>query len=590
MITIKDLLEARTDTVVMAFGRLNPPTSGHAVLANAIMTLSKKHNADHVFYLSRTQDAKKNPLTVDQKVYYARQAFKGMNIIGASDKIRTIMEAAKSLSGKYKNLIVVAGSDRVLEFKTLLDKYNGKDYNFQTILVISAGERDPDADGAQGMSATKMRQAAAENDFNKFKTGCPPGMSAVVCKKMFDDIRTGMKISEGTDDVREDYVNERIFNIGDIVSYNEQELAITFRGSNYVVLENNEKAWLKDIKPTEKVNEAIMVKQQDKLRAARIIGMALGYDEAESKTDPVQIVNTALRIIRNKPLSAEAKKILIRMLELATKMEIKYDEKLLHLKEEVVSEVSDTTLKSYTKKAMQDTLSGKKDRNKGMQKAYSKLAGTDKPLMGEARDNAHTDNEEAETHHLMVKQGAASETSYKRMRKIMLKVHESDENEEDISDDELDDIVNSFSEDDIIEHGYEDEEFMVHDDDGNILEDAEVQAELDTIQEVLSRVERLKSKVRMLRSKAKRERGARIALHKRSSTKVLSGRAKRLAIKAIKQRFAKKPLNQLSVAEKERLEQRVARMKPILTRLAMKMLPRVRQIEKDRLTSQHTKS
>jgi nicotinic acid mononucleotide adenylyltransferase len=135
-------------TIVMGFGRMNPVSSGHALLANAILKLAQQNRADHVIFLSRTQDAKKNPLSVDQKVKYARAAFPGANIVGANDRIRTFIEAAKSLSGRYANLIMVAGSDRVTEYQTLLEKYNGKDFTFKSIKVVSAGERDPDADNA----------------------------------------------------------------------------------------------------------------------------------------------------------------------------------------------------------------------------------------------------------------------------------------------------------------------------------------------------------------------------------------------------------------------------------------------------------
>jgi hypothetical protein len=554
MKSFKELVEARQSTIVMSFGRMNPPTSGHALLVNAVVSLAKKHNADHVIYLSKTQDPKKNPLTVDQKVYYARQAFKGVNIVGANDKIRTFIEVAKLLTGKYKNLIMVAGSDRVLEYKQLLDKYNGKEFNFDSILVVSAGERDPDADGASGMSASKMRAAAAANDFVKFKQGVPVTMQANVAKKMFDDVRVGMKLTESVDDVREDYVNDRIFNIGDIVEHAGSEQAIVFRGPNYVVLEDQSKVWLDNIKPTNKVNEAIMVKQQDKIKAARIIGMALGYEDAESKNDPSQIINAALRSIRNKPLNTEAKSILARMLELAKKMEIRYDEKLVNESRATADyRISPSGRKVHTKVIV----------DKG----------------------AAVEPEEKEAHNLMHKPGGAQQSEYERLRKIHIKAHESvEEPDEDLDDDDLEELLQSITDDDVIEHGYDDEEFEVIDEETGEL----VEAFESDMHEVLSRIERMRAKVRMKRSEAKRERMHAVALKKRSSGDVLARRARRVAIKAIEKKIAKKPLNQLSVGEKERIEARVARMKPAITRLAAKMLPRVRQVEKSRLERRNT--
>lgn len=517
----------------MAFGRLNPPTVGHELLVKAVASLATKHNADHVIFVSRTQDSKKNPLSVDQKVSYARHSFKGMNIVGANDKIRTFIEAAKSLSGRYDNLIMVAGSDRTLEYKQLLDKYNGKDFNFQSILVVSAGERDPDEEGAAGMSASKMRAAAAANDFAKFKQGVPSKMAPAMAKRMFDDVRAGMDLTEETDEVRELYIKDELFNVGDIVVYENKELSIVVRGSNYVVLEGNVRAWLHEITPTDKVNEAMQVKQQDKVKAARIIGMSLGYMDAETKNDPTQIINYALRGIRNKQMNAETKAILKRMLELAKTMEIPYDEKLVALGE------------------------------------------------GSAITNV-----DAEAHTLMTKP-KAHHTEYSRRRKIQIRADESI-GPEDITDDfDEEDFLVNISDDDIIEHGYDDDEFDVVDDETGEVKES---FELEQLSEVLSRIERMKAKITMRKSAAKRERAEKIALKRRSSGAVLAKRARRIAVKTIEKSLARKPLNKLSVGEKERLEARIARMGNVITRLAAKMIPRVRKVEKERLEHASTKA
>lgn len=582
MKTYKQLTEAKKSTIVMGFGRLSPPTAGHELLVKAIMALAQKNNADHVLYLSRTQDAKKNPLTVDQKVYYARQSFKGANIVGASDKIRTFIEAAKSLTGKYDNLIMVAGSDRVLEYKTLLDRYNGKDFSFKTIHVVSAGERDPDADGASGMSATKMRQAASDNNFAKFKQGVPTGMSSTVAKKMFDDVRAGMNLTEETS-VREDFINDRIFNVGDIVEYNEQKLAIEFRGTNYVVLEGGSQVWLHEIKPTNEVNESIMVKQQDKLKAARIIGMALGYTDAETKNDPTTIVNTALRGMRSKVLNPESRAIISRMMDLAKQMEIKYDDTLLGLKEseeqleEGVREWMGKIRSKHGKVKFQhhaetNTLVAR-DENGSVVGALNK--GTNESV-----------EDEEKAHNLMHKPGKAQQSNYERVRKIHVKVHESEE-EEDFDDDDIEEHLNSISDDDIIEHGYDDEEFESVDESTG--ESTGEFSDDKSLMEVLSRVERMRAKLRFKKSEAKRERAEKIALKHRSSGAVLAKRARRVAVKTLELKLAKKPLNQLSVSEKERIEARIARMKPAITKMSTRLLSRVREVERTRLAGQSNK-
>jgi len=523
---MKPILEAKSKTIVLAWGRMNPPTIGHGVLVKAVEVLSKKYSADHVIYLTKTQDPKKNPLNVNQKVKFARMAFKGVNIQPATDSIRTIMEAARALNTKYSKLIVVAGSDRVLEYKTLLDKYNGKDYNFDSILVVSAGERDPDADGTAGMSASKMRKAAEDNNFTAFLSGVPKTISNASAKMMFNDLRAAMNIIEGTE-AREEYVKNELFCIGDIVTHGILERTVTFRGSNYVILDNQEKVWLKDIIPTEKVNEAVVVKQQEKIRAARIIAMALGFEEAETKTDPVMIVNSALRLSKRKVLNKEAKDILRRMLDLARKMEISFDENLA---------------KSLTEGEVPELDLPKED----------------------------------ETHHLMHLSTLPSDKSkrYARIRKIHYKAHES------IEDEELDSIVLEVTDDFISDEAYDDDDFVILDEN-----DQEVEVEnFEGLNEVLSRIARMRAKVKMARTKAKRERGARIALSRRSDGKVASKRARRLAIQALKKRLAKKDLSKLTVSEKEKLEKRLERMKPVIARLAVKMLPKVRQFEKDRLS------
>jgi hypothetical protein len=117
--------------------------------------------------------------------------FPGANIKPADESIRTFIDMVVMLGTGYDTLYLVAGSDRVPEYQTLLDKYNGKDYSFKQITVVSAGERDPDADGAAGMSATKMRDAAAQNNLSAFKKGLPSHMGSSA-QKMMDDVRKGM--------------------------------------------------------------------------------------------------------------------------------------------------------------------------------------------------------------------------------------------------------------------------------------------------------------------------------------------------------------------------------------------------------------
>ena len=187
------LTEATKSQVVVSFGRMNPMTNGHEKLADKIKAEAKKRNADAKLYLSHSTNPKKDPLDFKTKVKFAKKAFGPMV---QNSVARTIIEVAKELSGKYDDLIVVVGSDRIPEFKTLLNKYNGKDYTFKTIEIVSAGERDPDAEGVSGMSGSKMRGFVTSDDFNSFKQGVPSKLSDSDAKALFDAVKRGMNLKE----------------------------------------------------------------------------------------------------------------------------------------------------------------------------------------------------------------------------------------------------------------------------------------------------------------------------------------------------------------------------------------------------------
>ena len=161
------LKEAKNNTVVFSFGRMNPVTIGHEKLVNKVKSVAKSNNADARIYLSHTQNNKKDPLSYKDKFRFARKAFGSIVI---QSKARQVFQIAAELEKSgYKNIIMVVGSDRVSEFQTILNKYNGKDYEFDSIKVVSAGERDPDADGVEGMSGTKLRGIAKKGQFDDYK-------------------------------------------------------------------------------------------------------------------------------------------------------------------------------------------------------------------------------------------------------------------------------------------------------------------------------------------------------------------------------------------------------------------------------------
>ena len=273
---IDSLKTEAVNTIAFAFGRFNPPTIGHLKLMDKV----KSQSNNYKIYLSRSEDPKKNPLSPREKLSFMKKIFPqhARNIeINPSNNVLDILVR---LNGKFNNIVMVAGSDRIREFDTLLKRYNDVKsrhgyYKFDNIKVVSAGERDPDAEGATGMSASKMRAAAEKGDITSFKKGLPNTFRDA--DGLMKQVRRGMKLAAsysmmggpglGTyrpvasmegfeqEQVRDLYVREMIFNINDKVDYVKEDISGTVkrRGTNYIVIEDNNnnlhKAWIWDCLP-----------------------------------------------------------------------------------------------------------------------------------------------------------------------------------------------------------------------------------------------------------------------------------------------------------------------------------------------------
>ena len=259
----RDLMEAK-DTIVFAFGRFNPPTTGHEKLIQK--TASVAGSNTYRIYPSHTQNPKKDPLPQALKTAYMRKMFKkyAKNII-ADRGAKTAIEIAVKLYDKgFKNLIMVVGSDRVKEFSVLLNKYNDAPdkkgnqlFKFDSVEVISAGERDPDSEGVEGMSASKMRFAAADGNFDTFSQGLPSGFKDA--KNIYRDVRKYMGIREERDmgdmtdfeSMRDAYLTGKVWNVGDIVEANGISGEVVRKGTNYLSFMTEDgkvhKAWLHEI-------------------------------------------------------------------------------------------------------------------------------------------------------------------------------------------------------------------------------------------------------------------------------------------------------------------------------------------------------
>jgi len=257
-------VEKTKGTLTVAFGRFNPPTTGHEKLLNTVA--SSSDDGDYVIIPSRSQDKKKNPLDPDMKVSVMKQMFPqhSEKIINDPSN-KTIFDILKRAHNDgYAGVRIVGGADRQKEFDKLVNNYNGKMYQFDNIEVRSAGDRDPDGDGLEGMSASKQRKAAAENDFDGFLRGVPTAMNKKAARELFDNVRKSMKIKEGWDlweiapkfdwkNLRENYLSKKVFNIGETVQNINTGLVgrIIRRGTSYLICVTEDrimfKSWLKDV-------------------------------------------------------------------------------------------------------------------------------------------------------------------------------------------------------------------------------------------------------------------------------------------------------------------------------------------------------
>lgn len=260
MKTIKQLLsELPNKSLIFAFGRFNPPTVGHELLISKVEALSKKTSIPYRIYTTATQDKKSNPLSQKDKIKYMEKSFRNAHIYAAKGNIIQLLQSFEKEGIKEIHLVV--GSDRTKEFESLLNKYNGRDYKFSKIEIHSAGERDPDSDDADGMSASKMRSAASNGDYKSFEKGVTKKLTDVDIKKMYNDVRKGLglktesfeiNISNNQNELREKYFRGEVFKIGSTVKDDKGVYEVMDRGTNYITVinENGElsKKWLDSVK------------------------------------------------------------------------------------------------------------------------------------------------------------------------------------------------------------------------------------------------------------------------------------------------------------------------------------------------------
>ena len=290
-----------SNDITVVFGRFNPPTVGHEKLLQAAEKAAQ--GGDLKIYPSRTQDAKKNPLDPDMKVSFMRKMFPKYEdqIVNDSEMISIFNVLTTAYEEGYKNVNIIVGSDRQAEFENLANKYNKDLYDFKQIRVISAGVRDADAEGVEGMSASKMRKAVADDDYDAFKRGTPKGLNDGETRSLYDAVRAGMGVKKKKEvkelwqiaprydqkGLRENYIKKKVFRMGDIVESLSTGLVgkIIRRGTNYLisVSESNVmfKSWIHDVMEyTEKKMESRM---RDKTHPNYLVGTGGFRKNAQAK-------------------------------------------------------------------------------------------------------------------------------------------------------------------------------------------------------------------------------------------------------------------------------------------------------------------
>ena len=309
--------QAEGDTVTVAFGRFNPPTIGHEKLMKAADKVAL--GGPLKIYPSRTQDSKKNPLDPDMKISFMKKMFPDFeeNIIndGEMKSIFNVLIAASEEG--YKNVNIVVGADRQSEFENLATKYNGELYKFDDIRVVSAGVRDADAEGVEGMSASKMRKAVVDGDFKSFKTGTPKSIKDADIESIFNAVKSGMKVKKtkvtelwqiapkyDAKGLREQYVSGKLYRLGDIVENLNTGLIgkIIRRGTNHLICVTEEnhmfKSWIRDVMEYTEVK--MSSRMRDKTHPNYLVGTSGYRKNVMDKMGMKKITNFNIKEFINK--------------------------------------------------------------------------------------------------------------------------------------------------------------------------------------------------------------------------------------------------------------------------------------------------
>jgi hypothetical protein len=571
------------NTIVCALGEFNPPTTAHELLVKTVQVVAEQNKSDHIVFTTST-----DLIREEKKEQFLKLMFPKTKTHSLGESF--FASAVKQLSEKYRKVIIVAGADQFAEFKPLNEYAN--------VEVISIGTKDPDADNA------KMKQFATKGLYEDFKKLLPSTIRDIDGRRLMNEMRVGMNLEPikeqvvfVKDKLREKYFKGEIFNEGELVESNGKQYTIVKRGSNHLLLKEETgelvSKWIHDVKPVKqkmKINEGVIQPngtdqiqtnapesdtgaKQAPLPKGKTKGFLTFYnmntkENGNAMQEEVMSVSSgtaAQKDLHNQAQKAKNKAmIMVKHAKEKIALSNKHDREKDSLKEKVAEptgDLKDACWKGYTAV--------------GMKMKNGKKVPNCVPVNEEELEEAKK-KKVVVTHSDTPSIAPAMTTTFDPFFK--------EEDEFDLTDEEIDSMIESVTDEEIEELYEENEISLVYEDTGEEVELHPEEYKLD-LMEVLSRQERLKGKIRLRKTAAKRGRSTKIALKRYSNPQTINKRARRLAIKLMKKRMLRgRDPSKVSVGEKERIEQAMAKRKDVVNRVAQKLVARVRKVEKSRMS------
>jgi hypothetical protein len=606
----KELLnELPSKTVVFTAGRFNPPNVGHELAIKVVRKLAKQRKADHFIFVSSVQDAKKNPLEISKKLQYLGSLFPNTKFVQKE------LEQLGSVLKKYKHVTMVIAADSMDYYKKLLKKIGITDVEF-----VKAGSNCPDEDD-------KLIKLASKGEYLQFKSNLPTTVRDLDGKRLMNDIRIGLElepikeqINLVKDDLREQYFRGEIFNENDIVESNDTVYKIIKRGSNHLLLQNEEglkvSKWIQDVQLTERqfmLNEKLLQEADATSATGHVSTSNKSVEKAKSDSEKARLVashaeekakliDTQKREMEN--LKTQLQKEDSPVVDKGSKYNIAKSLMSLHdfrktmgmgvkgVDQEAMDDKeteSDLDASTHATKAPQHAVTGGQHMDAGKDESLRRMRvkyhlGEETEEQQKARkEQLKRFSDQTKTVNVDKVHTAGQEPHEEKFENF--KEEFGYEEEELIALVEAD--LETLTEEDFYE-AYDDEELAIIDEDtGEEIEAVAEEAELDApnLMEVLSRMERIKAKARMRRSQAKRERRQKVAVRQLSTPQVANRRARRMAVSALKKRLLRgQNPNKVSVGQKERIERFIQQRRKIVDRLATRMVSRVKQVERARMS------